>query len=92
MTHRHQLTCAQFVELADAYALNALDELEEHACARHIVRTVHHAECRQALAAARGVLDHLAAAVPGGPPPAGLWSSIEARLGIGCGSSNAEWL
>jgi hypothetical protein len=40
MIHRHQLTCAQFVDLADAYALGALDELERHACARHIARTI----------------------------------------------------
>ena len=82
MTHRHQLTCSQFVDLADAFALNALDELEEHACARHILRSVHHAGCREALAAV----------LPGSRPPVGLWQAIEARLGIGTGSSNAEWL
>jgi hypothetical protein len=92
MTHRHQLTCSQFVDLADAFALNALDELEEHACARHILRSIHHAGCREALASARGVVDQLSTALPGGTPPAALWNAIEARLGIGTGSSNAEWL
>jgi len=94
MIHRYQLTCAQFVELADAYALEALDELEQRACARHIGRSVHHAGCRDALASARLVMDRLASALPGGAPPAALWDAIEARLGAGPGSrsSDAEWL
>ena len=41
---------------------------------------------------AQSVVDSLAAVVPGGAPPAALWSAIEARLGVGTGSSNAEWL
>jgi hypothetical protein len=94
MTHRHQLTCTQFVELADAFALEALDELEQRACARHIGRSVHHAGCREALANARVVMDGLASTLPGGAPPAALWDAIEARLGAGPGSrsSDAEWL
>lgn len=94
MTHRHQLTCTQFVDLADAFALGALEELEQRACARHIGRAVHHAGCREALASARNVMDRLAVAMPGGPPPAALWDAIEARLGAGPGSrsSDAEWL
>jgi len=92
MIQRHQMSCAHFVDLADAFALDALDELEQRACSRHIMRSVHHAGCREALAAARGVVDQLSTALPGGTPPAALWSAIEARLGIGTGSSNAEWL
>jgi hypothetical protein len=38
------------------------------------------------------MVDRLALLVPGGPPPAALWRSIEARLSAGTGSSNAEWL
>ena len=92
MIRRHNLTCAQFVDKAEAFALETLDELEQRACARHIVRSIHHLGCLEALASAQSVVDSLAAAVPGGPPPAALWSAIEARLGIGTGSSNAEWL
>jgi hypothetical protein len=92
MMRRHHLTCAQFVDKAEAFALETLDELEQRACARHIIRTVHHHGCREALAGAQSVVDRLAAVLPGGPPPAGLWSAIEARLGVGTGSSNAEWL
>jgi len=93
MIRRHQLSCAQFVELADAFALDALDELEQRACARHITRVVGHHGCREALATAHGVMDLLAAAVPASaPPPPALWTAIEARLGVGSGSSNAEWL
>jgi len=92
MMRRHQLTCAQFVDRADAFALEALDELEQQACSRHITRGAVHHGCREALAVAYGVMDHLAAALPGGPPPPGLWAAIEARLGVGTGSSNAEWL
>ena len=92
MMRRHQLTCAQFVELADAFALQALDELEQRACTRHITRGVGHHGCREALAHAYGVMDQLAASLPAGPPPPALWTAIEARLGARTGSSNAEWL
>lgn len=92
MMRRHHLTCALFVDKAEAFALEALDEIEQHACARHIVRQVHHHGCREALAAAQSMVDRLALLVPGGPPPAELWSAIEARLGVGTGSSSAEWL
>jgi hypothetical protein len=93
MIHRHQLTCTEFVDMAEAFALDALDEHEQRACARHAGRAVHHAECREALAAARGVVDRLGAALPlGSAPPPHLWSAIESRLGIGTGSTNAEWL
>lgn len=92
MLRRHHLTCAQFVDKAEAFALEALDELEQRACARHIIRTVHHHGCREALASAQSVVDRLAEIVPGGAPPAELWSAIEARLVAGTGSSNAEWL
>ena len=61
------------MDLADAFALGTLDELEQHACARHLARTVHHHGCREALAAAQGVVDSLAAALPGSMPPLGLW-------------------
>jgi anti-sigma-K factor RskA len=92
MTHRHQLTCAQFVEMAEAFALGALHELEQRACARHITRSIHHHGCREALALAYGVMGRLAASLPPTAPPPELWSAIEARLGLGSGSSNAEWL
>lgn len=92
MMHRHQMTCSQFVELADAFALDALDELEQHACARHVTRIIHHHGCRDALAVARDVVDHLAVLVPGGSAPPALWGAIQARLGVGSSSSNAEWL
>lgn len=92
MTHRHQLTCTQFVDLADAFALDALDDHEHRACVRHALRSVHHAGCREALAAARGVVDRLGAALPGGAPPPGLWTAIESRLGVDTGSSSADWL
>jgi hypothetical protein len=94
MMRRHLMTCAQFVDLADAFALEALDELEHRACARHIGRMVAHHGCREALAQAHGVMDWLATAVPGRleAPSAGLWDAIAARLGAGTSSSNAEWL
>ena len=92
MIHRHQMSCAHFVDLADAFALDALDELEQRACSRHMTRAVHHAGCREALAAAHDVMDCLAAGLPATMPPPELWTSIEARLGLRSGSSNAEWL
>ena len=92
MIHRHQMSCAQFVDLADAFALDALDELEQRACSRHIMRPTHHAGCREALAAAHDVMGQLAVGLPAMVPPPELWTSIEARLGIGSSSSNAEWL
>jgi hypothetical protein len=90
--HQHQMTCAQFVDMADAFALQALDELEQHACARHITRAAPHHGCREALALAYGVIGQLAAGLPAETPPPALWTAIEARLGVGTGSSNAEWL
>jgi len=90
--HRHQLTCAQFLDLADAYVLGTLEELERYACARHIARPGHHHGCREALTLAQGVVDSLAAVVPGSMPPVGLWQAIEARLSGGTRSSDAEWL
>jgi hypothetical protein len=92
MIHRHQMSCSKFVDLADAFALDALDELEQRACSRHMMRPVHHAGCREALAAAHDVMDRLAAGLPAMVPPPELWTSIEARLGLGPSSSNAEWL
>ena len=92
MIRRHLLTCAQFLDLADAYALGTLEELERHACARHLARPVHHHGCREALTLAQGVVDSLAAVVPGSMAPVGLWQAIEARLRGGTGSSDAEWL
>ena len=92
MIRRHHLTCAQFVEMADAFALEALDELEHQACARHITRGVVHHGCREALHAARGVMDALAMGLPADAPPPALWTAIATRLGVGPGSSNAEWL
>ena len=92
MIHRHQMTCAHFVDLADAFALDALDELEQRACSRHIMRSAHHAGCREALDAAHAVMDRLASGLPATILPPQLWTSIEARLGLGSGSSNAEWL
>ena len=92
MIYRHQLTCAQFLDLADGYALGTLEELERHACARHVARPVHHHGCREALTLAQGVVDSLAAVLPGSRPSAGLWQAIEARLSGRTGSSDAEWL
>jgi len=94
MIHRHHttMTCAQFADLADAFALDVLDDSEQQACARHIMRAVHQVECREALASARAVMDRLASALPVAGPSPGLWRAIESRLGLGTGSSNAEWL
>jgi anti-sigma-K factor RskA len=92
MMRRHRFTCAQFVDLAEAFALGALGELEHRACAQHIARSMPHHGCREAFARASEVMDRLAAALPGDAPPPELWSAIEARLGVGSPSSNAEWL
>ncbi|HMF43407.1 MAG TPA: hypothetical protein VKQ32_22195 [Polyangia bacterium] len=96
MMRRHRFTCAQFVDLAESFALGTLEELEQRACAQHIKRSVPHHGCREALTRAHEVMERLAAALPQSqsdePPPAGLWAAIEARLGVGSGSSSAEWL
>ena len=94
MIHRHHMTmtCAQFADLADAFVLDVLDDSEQQACARHIMRAVHQVECREALASARAVMDLLAAALPVEAPSPRVWTAIRSRLGLGTGSSNAEWL
>jgi anti-sigma-K factor RskA len=71
------MTCAEFKELAAAYALGALTPEEHAACDEHLAGAVHEG-CLEALAEATETVHALALALPPVKPRAELWSAIEA--------------
>jgi hypothetical protein len=74
------LSCAEFKELVPGYALAALDEVEQTACARHLELAGPHEGCAEAVVEVRMVTARLVAALPLPAPPPQLWQAIEARL------------
>jgi len=80
MTASDEMTCEEFTEMAPAYALAALDEIERTACTRHLAQSGPHCGCDEALGEARDVTACLSVAVPARPPSPGLWRAIEARV------------
>jgi hypothetical protein len=80
MTVHDDLTCEAFNDMAPAYALAAVDELERAACTRHLALTGPHRGCHEALAEAQRVTIRLSAAVPAHAPSPRLWRAIEARI------------
>ena len=80
MTVSDEMTCEEFTEMAPAYALAVLDEMERTACTRHLAQRGPHRGCQEAVGEARQVTACLAAAVPARPPSPGLWRAIEARI------------
>jgi anti-sigma-K factor RskA len=74
------MTCAEFRELAAAYALGMLPEGERRACARHLVGGRPHRGCLDAVAEAQLATAQLAALLPGRAPSPGAWRVIEARV------------
>lgn len=80
MNRRRDMTCAEFVEKASAFALSALDDIERQACVRHLARGGQHGGCRQALAEAEAVTALLSEVLPERTPPPELWHAIEDRV------------
>ncbi len=75
------MTCAEYIELAGAHALHAL-EPEERRLAEEHLRESHHEGCPEALARALATVVSLAAAHPSVAPSEGVWRSIAIRAGI----------
>jgi anti-sigma-K factor RskA len=74
------VTCAEFRELAAAYALGALDPDEQKAAEQHLAAADHEG-CREALERARAAADALGDSVAPVRPPASVWQGIQDRLG-----------
>lgn len=74
------MTCAQFKELAPAYALIALDEDERRACAQHLASGAAHRGCVEAVEQASLVAAHLGAAIHPSLPAPRVWQAIAAQV------------
>lgn len=74
------MTCAEYKELAAAYALGALEPDERDAFRRHLGEPRHEG-CAEALAQARLAAEAIAASLDPVQPPPDMWSRIEAGLG-----------
>jgi anti-sigma-K factor RskA len=74
------MTCEEFSEMAPAYVLAILDEVEWIACTRHLAQDGPHRRCPEAVDKARRITAHLCAALPARTPPPHLWRAIEARI------------
>ena len=74
------LTCDEFKQLAPAYVLLALEDVERQACARHLAVMAPHQGCPQAVAQAELVAARLGGALAPQLPPSHVWRSIRARL------------
>jgi anti-sigma-K factor RskA len=75
-----EITCEDFVEMAPAYALEAVDEAERMALARHLAQPGPHRGCSEAVAEAVQVTSRLSEALPEQAPSPRLWRAIEARI------------
>ena len=78
-----ELTCDEFKQLAPAYVLLALEDVERRACARHLAVMAPHQGCPQVLAQAELVAARLGGALAPQMPPSHLWRSLRARLDEG---------
>jgi hypothetical protein len=84
---RQRMSCDEFSEMAEGYALSVLDAGELLACARHLAEPGPHAGCLEAVATIRGVVAELSDLLPSMRPSPAAWEGIEARL-----SADAERL
>jgi hypothetical protein len=73
------MDCDEFKELAPAFALGALEELERAACAAHLAsrNVAVHAGCEDALGEAQAVAGRLASLLPPRQPHSRVWDAIE---------------
>jgi hypothetical protein len=80
MTVHDDLTCEAFKDMAPAYALAAVDDVERAACTRHLALGGPHRGCHAVVAEAQRVTTRLSAAVSAHAPSPRLWRAIEARI------------
>jgi anti-sigma-K factor RskA len=83
---RAALSCDEFKEMAPAYALTALDEVERAACARHLAEGTAHRGCREVVAEAELVAARLGASLAPRMPSVHVWTAIAARIRAGEGA------
>lgn len=74
------MDCGEFKELASVWALGALDEAEDAACAAHLASPEPHQGCGDSHREACTLTERLAGAVPEHPVAARVWNAIEARV------------
>jgi len=76
------MDCDEFKELAPAFALGALEELERAACAAHLAigGAAIHQGCEDALCEAQAVAGRLASLLPPRQPHSRVWDAIEDGL------------
>jgi anti-sigma-K factor RskA len=84
------MNCAEFHELAPAYALDALPEEERLAALRHLRDEGPHDGCEALVARYERAVDTLGLALPPVPVPPSLWRVIETRLGFSSLGSRAQ--
>lgn len=89
------MTCAEFQELAGAYALGALDPDEQRAADEHLA-LAKHTGCPEALRRAMGAAEMLGRSLLPQRPDEKVWQAIEQQLDLARGparaSSRREWL
>ncbi|MDB4986473.1 MAG: hypothetical protein JWN04_1651 [Myxococcaceae bacterium] len=76
------MNCAEFHELAAAYAVDALPEEERLSGLHHLTHEGPHDGCEQLVARYERVADRLASTLVPVEPPPGLWRILELRLGL----------
>lgn len=74
------MDCGEFKELSSVWALGALDEAEDAACAAHLASPLPHEGCLDSHRGAHTLIGRLAGAVTEHPVAARVWSAIEQRL------------
>ena len=74
------MTCPEFLEQVEAYALDALEPQEHAACEVHLASTASHSGCHEALAGARATVSQLALTVTPVRVPSQLWRQVEAKI------------
>ena len=74
------MDCAEFKELAPAFALGALEESERAACAAHLGGGGAHDGCAGVLGEAQAVAAQLSALLPARRPRSRVWDAIEASI------------
>jgi anti-sigma-K factor RskA len=75
------VTCAEFKELAPAWALGSLDEAESQACEAHLATPRFHEGCESTIAQADQAAQVLAWALAPDAPSETAWEAIEEQLG-----------
>jgi hypothetical protein len=84
---RMDMSCEEFQDMVDGYALSVLDPSELLACAQHLAQPGPHAGCGDIVAGVQGVAAHLVDVLRPMPPSALVWDGILAGL-----STDAERL